>query len=460
MTEDDTAHPSRSPTGPTTPGAHLPVGPVAAVRERLFGRREGDDRDRSFLADALRMETVGGAVLLVAAVVAVVWANLPVRGAYTALRETVPYDGTLEVGPLSFGLDLSLATWAADGLLAIFFFIVGLELKREFLAGSLRRPSQAAMPMVAAVGGMVVPALFYVAVASAAGPEALRGWAIPAATDIAFALAVLAVIGSGLPVALRAFLLTLAVVDDLLAIIIIAVFYTETVQLTYLAGALVPVAVFGLLVQRRIVSEWLLVPLAVVAWLLVHESGVHATIAGVLLGLTVPVLRPGQQGDCLATRIEHAWRPVSAGFAIPVYAFFAAGVNLTEGGIGEVVRDPVALGVILGLVVGKVVGVFGTTWLLARFTRAELDEDLAWGDVLGVALLAGIGFTVSLLIGELAFGADSETGRHVTAAVMLGSLVSAVLASVVLLSRNRAHRRIAEREAAGTSTDAGTSSST
>ena len=460
MTEDDTAHPSHPPAGPTTPGAHPPLGPVTAVRERLFGRREGDDRDRSFLADALRTETVGGAVLLVAAVVAVVWANLPVREAYTTLRETVPYDGALEVGPLSFGLDLSLATWAADGLLAIFFFIVGLELKREFLAGSLRRPSQAAVPMLAAVGGMVVPAVLYLAVASAAGPEALRGWAIPVATDIAFALAVLAVIGSGLPVALRAFLLTLAVVDDLLAIIIIAVFYTETVQLTYLAGALVPIAVFGLLVQRRIVSEWLLVPLAVMAWLLVHESGVHATIAGVLLGLTVPVLRPGRQGDCLATRIEHAWRPVSAGFAIPVYAFFAAGVNLTEGGVGEVVRDPVALGVIVGLVVGKVVGVFGTTWLLARFTRAELDEDLAWGDVLGVALLAGIGFTVSLLIGELAFGADSETGRHVTAAVLLGSLVSAVLASVVLLSRNRAHRRIAEREAAGTSTDAGTSSST
>jgi len=447
MSEDDTARPAdRAAAGPTDP----PATGAPTVKERLFGHRGGDERDRTTIAAALRTETVGGAVLLVAAVVAVVWANLPVRGAYTALREVVPYDGSLEVGPLSFGLDLSLATWAGDGLLAVFFFIVGLELKREFLAGSLRRPSQAAMPMIAAVGGMAVPALFYVAVASAAGPEALRGWAIPAATDIAFALAVLAVIGSGLPVALRAFLLTLAVVDDLLAIIIIAVFYTETVELGYLAGALVPIAVFGLLVQRRVTSAWLLIPLAVMAWLLVHESGVHATIAGVLLGLAVPVLRPGQQGDCLATRIEHAWRPVSAGFAIPLYAFFAAGVNFTEGGVGEVLTDPVALGVMVGLVGGKVVGVFGTTWLLARFTRAELDEDLAWGDVLGVAMLAGIGFTVSLLIGELAFGADSETGQHVTAAVLFGSLISAALASVVLLRRNRAYRRIAERDAAST----------
>ena len=432
MAEEDTDRPA--------------AGPAPTVRPRFFGRRGGDERDRTTIAAALRTETVGGAVLLVAAVVAVVWANLPVRGAYTALRETVPYDGSLEVGPLSFGLDLSLAGWAGDVLLAVFFFIVGLELKREFLAGSLRKPSQAAMPILAAVGGMTVPALFYVAVTVSSGPEALRGWAIPAATDIAFALAVLAVIGSNLPAALRAFLLTLAVVDDLLAIVIIAVFYTDELSIGYLAGALVPIALFAALVQKRITATWLLLPLAAVAWLMVHESGVHATIAGVLLGFTVPVLRPDHQGECLTTRFEHAWRPVSAGFAIPVYAFFAAGVNFTEGGLGEVFTDPVAIGVMLGLVGGKVVGVFGTTWLLARFTRAQLDEHLAWGDVLGVAMLSGIGFTVSLLIGELAFGSGSDTGRHVTAAVLFGSVISAVLASAVLLSRNRAYRGIAERE--------------
>lgn len=434
---------------PTDP-AHSPLDGAEqtghrSVRQILFEPSTG--RDRRAVADALRTETVGGAVLLFAAVVAVVWANLPVRESYEALKAFVPYAGSLVLGPLEFGLDLSLSKWAADGLLAIFFFIVGLELKREFLAGSLRKPAQAAMPMLAAVGGMAVPALFYVAITFTSGPDALRGWAIPAATDIAFALAVLAVIGSGLPSALRAFLLTLAVVDDLLAIIIIAVFYTDELRIEYLAGALVPILVFAVLVQRRITSWYLLVPLAVIAWLFVHESGVHATIAGVLLGFTVPVLRPEQDGDCLASHLEHVWRPLSAGFAIPLYAFFAAGVNFTEGGVGEVFADPVAVGVMVGLVAGKVVGVFGTTWLLATFTRAELDEDLQWGDVLGVALLAGIGFTVSLLIGELAFGAESETGQHVTAAVLFGSLISAVLASLVLLRRNRVYRLIAEREA-------------
>ncbi|MFC5381935.1 Na+/H+ antiporter NhaA [Aquipuribacter nitratireducens] len=413
---------------------------------RLVLFRAGEGRDRVVIADALRTETVGGAVLLVAAVVAVVWANLPVRQVYEDLREFVPYAGSLVVGPLEFGLDLSLAKWAADGLLAIFFFIVGLELKREFLAGSLRRPSQAAVPMIAAVGGMAVPALFYTLVAARAGSDALVGWAIPAATDIAFALAVLAVIGSNLPGALRAFLLTLAVVDDLLAIIIIAVFYTSELRIEYLAGALVPILVFALLVQRRITAWYLLIPLALIAWLFVHESGVHATIAGVLLGFTVPVLRPEQDGDCLASHLEHVWRPVSAGLAIPLYAFFAAGVNFTEEGLGQVFADPVAQGVVVGLVLGKVVGVFGTTWLLAKFTRAELDRDLAWPDVLGVALLAGIGFTVSLLIGELAFGAESETGQHVTAGVLFGSLISAILASLVLARRNRGYKRIAERD--------------
>lgn len=442
----DQRHDAPSATGDGPDDRGIMGQPEQEPKQALF--RAGEGRDRVVIADALRTETIGGAVLLVAAVIAVVWANLPVRGAYEALREFVPYAGSLVLGPLEFALDLSLSTWAADGLLAIFFFIVGLELKREFRAGSLRRPSQAAMPMVAAVGGMAVPALFYVAVTFTSGPEALRGWAIPAATDIAFALAVLAVIGSNLPSSLRAFLLTLAVVDDLLAIIIIAVFYTDEVRAGYLAGALVPILLFSLLVRRRITAWYLLVPLAVIAWLFVHESGVHATIAGVLLGFVVPVTREEEPGECLASHLEHLWRPVSAGFAIPVYAFFAAGVNFTEGGVVEVVTDPVAIGVMVGLVAGKVVGVFGTTYVLARFSKAELDKDLAWGDVLGVALLAGIGFTVSLLIGELAFGSDSETGQHVTAAVLFGSLLSALLASIVLSRRNRVYKRIAAEAAA------------
>lgn len=424
-------------------GAPSTPPPPAPTQRRLF--EKPDPGEGSFLANALRTETVGGAFLLLGAALALVWANVGGGGAYEDLRQLVPYDGSLELGPLSFHLDLTLSAWAADGLLAIFFFIVGLELKREFVAGSLRDPAKAAIPVLAAVGGMAVPALVFVAVTFPLGPDAMRGWAIPAATDIAFALAVLAVIGSHLPSALRVFLLTLAVVDDLLAVVIIAIFYTEQVSIPYLLGALVPLALFAVLVQRRITSEYLLIPLAIITWLFVHESGVHATIAGVLLGMTVPVLKPGRAGTCLAQHIEHLWRPVSAGFAIPVYAFFAAGVNLTEGGIGEVFRDRVAVGVMLGLVVGKLVGIGGSTYLLARFTRARLDDDLAWQDVLGVAQLAGIGFTVSLLIDELAFGEESQTGQNVVAAILFGSLISACLASVILGSRNRAYRKYEER---------------
>ncbi|MFG1673499.1 Na+/H+ antiporter NhaA [Micromonospora sp. NPDC049282] len=406
---------------------------------RLLARRSWPEA--RFLADVLRTETVGGGLLLLGAVLALVWANSLWRSAYAGLGDWVPWPGGA-----ALHLDLDLATWAADGLLAIFFFVVGLELKREFVAGDLRDPRRAALPVVAAVGGMVAPALIYLAVTASAGGAGMRGWAIPTATDIAFALAVLAVIGSYLPQGLRAFLLTLAVVDDLLAITIIAVFYTADFRPLPLLGALLPIAVFALLVQQRRTWWWALIPLAASAWVLVHASGVHATVAGVLLGFTVPVLagRNGEPG--LAERLEHRWRPISAGLAVPVFAFFAAGVSLVDVDLGEVARDPVVLGVAGGLVLGKVIGVFGSTFLLARFTRAELDEEITWADLAGLALLAGIGFTVSLLIGELAFGPGSPEDARVKAAVLAGSLISAGLAAVVLLRRNRVHRRISERE--------------
>ena len=409
---------------------------------RLFGR--GSWSEDSRVAGLLRQETVGGALLLAGSVVALVWANSPWGDSYEALRD-------LRVGPSALHLDLSLGTWAADGLLAIFFFVVGLELKREFVAGDLRDPRRAALPILAAVGGMVAPAIVYVVVnvtATGADTEgALRGWAIPTATDIAFALAVLAVISTHLPTGLRTFLLTLAVVDDLLAVMIIAVFYTSDLKLWALAAALVPIAIFAVLVQRRITAPWLLVPLAVIAWVAMHESGVHATVAGVLLGFTVPVLtRDGEQPG-LAEKFEHRIRPLSAGVAVPVFAFFAAGVAIGGlDGLRSALGDPVAGGVALGLVLGKFVGVFGTTYLLARFTRAQLDGELSWIDVAGLALLAGIGFTVSLLIGELAFEEDHLRHEHVKVGVLAGSLVSAVLASVLLRARNRVDRHIEEQE--------------
>ena len=410
---------------------------MSTPRPRLFSRGSWPEAQR--IGELVRAETFGGALLMIAAILALIAANT--TDTYEQVRDTV-------IGPASLHLDLSIGAWAADGLLAIFFFVVGLELKREFVAGDLRDPSRAAVPIVAAIGGMAMPALIYVAINSINDAGRPVGWAIPAATDIAFAIAVLAVVGSFLPTGLRLFLLTLAIVDDLLAITIIAIFYTSDLDAIWLLLALLPIAAFGALVQQRIRSPWLLIPLAVTAWALVHASGVHATVAGVLLGFTVPVLRrDGQDGPGLAEHLEEIVRPLSSTVAVPVFAFFSAGVAI-EGASGfvEALRDPVTLGIIAGLVIGKPLGVLLFTRLMARFTKAELDDDLEWIDLVGVGLLAGIGFTVALLVGELAFGVGSESDEHVKVGVLLGSLTSALLAVVVLRLRNRTYRLIHERE--------------
>ncbi|WP_433121728.1 Na+/H+ antiporter NhaA [Micromonospora sp. CA-246542] len=404
---------------------------------RVLGRASWAEARR--IADVLRKETIGGALLLIGAVVALIWANSPWAHRYQAMTDLV-------IGPHALHLDLSLATWASDGLLAIFFFVAGLELKREFVAGDLRDPRRAAVPVAAALGGVLVPALLYVVVNSGG---AVDGWAVPTATDIAFALAVLAVIGRHLPSALRTFLLTLAVVDDLLAIVIIAVFYTTHLSVLPLFVAAVPLGLFMLLVQRRVRSWWLLLPLAFATWALVHASGVHATVAGVLLAFAVPVLRSegGGTGLGLAEHFEHRFRPISAGFAVPVFALMSAGVAVGGlAGLAQAVSDPIAIGIMLGLVVGKPLGILLATWLVARFTRAELDTGLAWIDVAGLAVLSGIGFTVSLLIGELAFGIGSDADGRVKIAVLAGSLIAAALATIILRMRNRVYRQISETE--------------
>ena len=413
-------------------------------RPPLFAR--GSWLEASRVSEVLRRETVGGALLLAATVLALLWANSPWSAGYVAVRDAV-------VGPENLHLSLTLGEWAGDGLLAIFFFVAGLELKREFVAGDLRDPRKAALPVLAAVGGMAVPAALFVVVNLGGGPGALRGWAIPTATDIAFALAVLAVISTHLPTALRTFLLTLAVVDDLLAITIIALFYTQDLHPLFLALALLPLILFGAGVQRRVRSWWLLLPLAGLTWALVHASGVHATVAGVLLAFTVPVVRSEaaggpDAGPGLAEHFEHRLRPISAGIAVPVFAFFAAGVTIGGWqGLTESLADRVALGIVVGLVVGKTLGIFASTYLVARFTRASLDDDLRWVDVLGLAVLSGVGFTVSLLIGDLAYGAGSLRDEHVKVGVLCGSLLAAVLAAVLLRVRNRVYRKLCEAEA-------------
>ncbi|MBF0672208.1 MAG: Na+/H+ antiporter NhaA [Salinibacterium sp.] len=400
------------------------------------------------VTEILRKETVGGAILVAAALVAIVWANSPWADAYFALRD-------FRIGYEPWHLELSIGHWASDGLLAIFFFLVGLELKREFVAGDLRKPVTALVPVAAAVGGVVVPALIYVAI-NWGNPLAMRGWATPTATDIAFAVAVLAIIGSGLPTALRIFLLTLAVVDDLIAIIIIAVFYTTEIQVTPLLIALVPLAIYAFLAQRyrhifgrHRASAWIiLLPIGMVVWALVHASGIHATIAGVVLGFMIPVLRKdtSDNGPGLAEILEHRVRPLSAGVAVPIFAFFAAGVAIGGWeGFTNSLGDTITLGIIAGLVIGKPIGILGTTWLLSRLRRVNLDPTLRWVDLFGVSLLAGIGFTVSLLVAELSFGAG-ELNDHAKVGILCASVLAALLGAVVLRSRSRHYKRLAAME--------------
>jgi Na+:H+ antiporter, NhaA family len=396
---------------------------TAGRRIVLFERTT--DRDATTIADILRQETVGGALMLAAAVIALVWANLS-EVSYEALRH-------LQIGPLD------AEHWAADGLLTIFFFVAGLELKRELTVGSLSRPAEALVPIAAALCGMLVPALIYLVINLSAEGGQPRGWAIPMATDIAFALAILAVVARSLPSSLRAFLLTLAIVDDLGAILVIALVFSGDLALGWLAAAAVCAAVWWLL-QRRKVSGWYLyIPLGVVCWWCMHESGVHATIAGVALGLltrSTDTDPPTPVEDW-----EHRWRPISAGIAVPVFALLSAGVTVSARTLFDFLNEPMVLGVIAGLIVGKTVGVLGGAYLTARFTRAELAADLRWSEIFSVALLSGVGFTVALLISDLAFADRPELQDQGKAAVLIGSLLAGLLAAVSLRRRTASRAR-------------------
>ncbi|MDT9687033.1 Na+/H+ antiporter NhaA [Streptomyces sp. P9(2023)] len=393
--------------------------------------------ERQAVAEALRTETVGGLVLLAAAVIALVWANSPWSAAYESVRNA-------HFGIPALGLDLSVGHWTADGLLAVFFLVAGIELKRELVVGELRTPANAALPVIAAFAGMAVPAALYTFTA-AAGGGSLDGWAVPMATDIAFALAVLAVISTHLPAALRAFLLTLAVVDDLGAILIIAIFFTSDLNFWALGGAFAGLVVFYGLQRLRVRGWWWYAPLGIVIWALMYNSGVHATVAGVAMGLILRTTRDKGEEKSPAARVSHLVHPFSAGIAVPVFALFAAGVSVSGDALARVFTDPEPLAVFIGLVAGKILGVFLGTYLAARFTRARLNPDLAWADVLGLSVLAGIGFTVALLLGELSFP-DATQAEHVKAAVLLGSLAAAALAAVLLRRRNRVYKRLYEEE--------------
>ncbi len=374
------------------------------------------------LKTALQHEAAPGILLMAAAILALGIDNSPFDYLYDALLTTPAF-----VGLGDFALNKPLLLWINDLLMAIFFLLVGLEIKREVIGGQLSKPSAAALPLAAAIGGMVMPALIYVGFNSS-NPEALGGWAIPAATDIAFALGVLALLGSRVPVALRAFLLTLAIVDDLGAIVIIALFYTADVSLTALGLAGVGTLALIALNRAGIVKLTPYILVGAFIWVCVLKSGVHATLAGVLTALAIPLA--GKAGERPAETLEHGLHPWVSYAILPIFAFANAGVALAGITFASLLQ-PVPLGIMLGLFIGKPVGILAFCWLAVKLRLAQMEESLNWSLLTGAALLAGIGFTMSLFIGMLAFS-DPAMAVQIRIGVLSGSLLSGVAGYMLL----------------------------
>lgn len=382
----------------------------------------------SALVRYLRAEATGGVVLLVATLVALVWANSPARAAYDDLWHWV-----LRVGAGRFSVTEDLRHWVNDGLMTVFFFVVGLEIKRELVNGELRDRRAAALPALAAVGGMVVPALLYTAVNI--GGDGARGWAIPMATDIAFAVGVMAVLGDRISSSVKLFLVSLAIVDDIGAITVIALFYGDPLRILPLATALVLLALYALLQRRRLRSAPLYAAIAVGAWLAMLASGVHATLAGVALGLLTRARAEGGETPPVE-RLEHALHPWSSLLVVPLFALANAGLPLSGAGLRDLVSSRVAVGIALGLVVGKTTGVLGAAWLAVRLGVATRPVGVSWSEVAGAAALAGIGFTVSIFVAGLAFpGSPLEVTAKT--AVLAASTLAAVLGAAILARRAR-----------------------
>jgi NhaA family Na+:H+ antiporter len=388
---------------------HQEINPLTAVREFL------------------KLESASGILLVIAGALAMVAANTALVGWYDALL-SAPFK--IQLG--DFKLDKPLVIWVNDLLMAIFFLLVGLEIKREVVTGELSDRAKVALPAIAALGGMVVPAAIYAWI-NWGDPVGVRGWAIPSATDIAFALGVLSLFGERVPVGLKIFLMTLAVLDDLGAIVIIALFYTS--DLSVAALMLAGLAIAGLLALNRFgimrIAPYILIGL--VLWVCVLKSGVHATLAGVVTALFVPARDPVHPGHPPLTRLEHALHPWVAFGILPIFAFANAGVNLTGLSLTDLLQ-PIPLGIMLGLVVGKQLGVFTFAWLAVKLGLARLPSGVDFKQVYGVAIICGIGFTMSLFIGMLAFENTSSGEVIVTdrLGVLSGSLISAIVGYVVL----------------------------
>lgn len=377
----------------------------------------------------IQSESAGGIVLAVSALLALLVSNSPLAAWYEAF---VHLPGEVRIGGDWLVLSKPLVIWVNDLWMAVFFFLVGLEIKRELVDGELASPGQAILPAGAALGGMVVPALIYVAI-NYGDPVALRGWAIPAATDIAFALAILMVLGPRVPVSLKLFLTAVAIIDDLGAIVVIAMFYTDSLSVPMLLASGIGCALLLWLNRARVVSLSPYLVVGVLVWLCVLKSGVHATLAGVVTALAIPVSRP--DGSSPLQEAEHALQPWVAFAVLPVFAFVNAGVSL-QGVVLASLFEPIPLGIGLGLVVGKAIGIFGMAWILVRTGVASFPADASTRQFFAVCVLGGIGFTMSLFIGSLAFaGLGPDYEMQLKIGVLAASTLSATLGTLLLSRR-------------------------
>ena len=379
------------------------------------------------LRDFAKLESAPGLVLLAAAILALIASNSPLAPLYSLFLRTPV---AVSVGALH--LDKPLLLWINDGLMAFFFLVVGAEIKREVIEGELSSIRRAILPVLAALGGMVVPAVLYILV-SEGDPDMLAGWAIPTATDIAFALAALSVIGRAAPPSLKIFLLALAIIDDLGAIVIIAIFYTSELSVMALGLAAGVLAFMFLLNRLGVKSVAPYAVLGIILWVLVLKSGVHATLAGVATALAIPL--KGKDGASPLKHVEHSVHPWSSFLVMPLFGFANAGLNLAGIGVQHLLHG-VASGIAVGLFFGKQIGVFGATWLAVRLGLGERPPGVSWGAIYGVSFLAGIGFTMSLFIGTLAWD-DGSHAAEIRLGVLEGSLLSAVAGIAILLATQR-----------------------
>ncbi|HEY6087123.1 MAG TPA: Na+/H+ antiporter NhaA [Burkholderiaceae bacterium] len=394
--------------------------------------REGESAPNAFVR-FFAHESAAGVVLAVAAMAALIVSNSPWAGWYEGFLRT---PGSLVLGA-TLVLEKTLLVWVNDLWMAVFFFLVGLEIKREFVDGELADRRQALLPLVAALGGMAVPAMIYSAI-NRGDAQALQGWAIPAATDIAFAIGIVMLLGSRVPASLKVFLTAVAIIDDLGAIVVIALFYTEKLSVIALAGAVAGLALLFALNRMKVTRVDIYAAVGLLIWVFVLKSGVHATLAGVLTAMAVPARDPA--GGSPLERVEHGLHPWVAFVILPVFAFCNAGVNLAGASLAALL-EPITLGIMLGLVLGKAVGVFGSAWLMLRSGLAAAPAGASMLQLFGVCVLCGIGFTMSLFIGALAFdglGAAFET--RLKLGVLAGSLVAGLLGAAILVAAGRVSR--------------------